>query len=116
MRCRTAVVSLAMLVVSANVAPVKAQSTTRGDGPIYITGEVTRPGIYPMPQPFRVFDAIALAGGFLDADAAARDEIVVVREKREIKFNWDEFRNGRNLDQNIVLKDWDIVIVRHRAG
>ncbi|HEY3825927.1 MAG TPA: hypothetical protein VGL82_15285 [Bryobacteraceae bacterium] len=64
----------------------------------------------------RIFDAIAYSGGFRNPDTATEEEIVVVRNKQEIPFNWDEFRSGRNLDQNIVLKVWDIIYIRPKAN
>lgn len=37
---------------------------------VYICGEVVNPGVYPMPEGGRVFQAVELAGGFTDAAAA----------------------------------------------
>jgi polysaccharide export outer membrane protein len=51
--------------------------------PIYMTGQVTKPGGYPFTPGLTVRKAISLAGGF--AERANRDRITVVREEDEKK-------------------------------
>lgn len=45
---------------------------------IFVTGEVARPGVYPLRGRMSVLQAIALAGGF--SDFADQDGIIVIRE------------------------------------
>jgi protein involved in polysaccharide export with SLBB domain len=76
-----------------------------------IAGEVRRPGIYPMKTSLRIFDALALVGGFLYPDTAHLTKIVVVRGGRQIKFDWSKFCAGTGLEQNIFLEDLDEIRV-----
>jgi polysaccharide export outer membrane protein len=77
----------------------------------YISGEINRPGAYPLPVPVRVFDAITLAGGF--RDFANKKNIVVIRDNgtKRFKFNYNDIVKGKKLDQNILLQDGDQIIV-----
>ena len=76
-----------------------------------IVGEVKHPGVYPMKTPLRIFDAVAQARGFLDPANAYKTSIIVVRGDRQIRFNWNQFRDGKDLEQNIFLRDGDEVRV-----
>jgi len=79
---------------------------------ITILGEVKRPGIYPTRLlPLRIFDAVAMVGGFSDPATAYKTSIVVIRGDRKIRFNWNQFRDGKDLEQNIFLRDGDEVRV-----
>ena len=76
-----------------------------------IVGNVARPGIYPLALPTRIFDAIAAAGGFRDPRHARDEDIVVFRGDKQLKFNWNEFSEGRDIYQNLLLNDEDCLIV-----
>ena len=80
---------------------------------VFITGTVERPGTFPLMQTTTVLQLIALAGGLREfADASG---IVVVRHDNgnqvTFRFNYNDVKNRRNLDQNIALKPGDTVIV-----
>jgi polysaccharide export outer membrane protein len=76
----------------------------------YITGEVNRPGTFPLVVPIRVFDAVNNAGGF--RDFANQKDIVIVRGNQRIKFNYKEVVKGKKLDQNIFLENGDTILVK----
>lgn len=80
---------------------------------VYITGQVARPGPYPMLSSMTVLQLIATAGGLLEY--ADRKRIMVVRAEGEVPtvftFNHEDFVNRRNLRQNILLKPGDTVVV-----
>ena len=80
---------------------------------VYITGQVTRPGPYPMLSQTTVLQLIATAGGLLEY--ADRKRIMIVRTEGDVStvftFNHDDFVNRRNLRQNILLKPGDTVVV-----
>jgi polysaccharide export outer membrane protein len=80
----------------------------------YVLGEVTRPGAYPLTGRVTVLQGLALAGGF--REFAKTDNIVVIRQRRDGEqiqaVNYDELKNGRNLDQNVVLRPGDTIVVR----
>jgi polysaccharide export outer membrane protein len=80
---------------------------------VFITGEVTRPGPYPLNGPTNVLQLLALAGGL--KEYADSRKIVVVRtengQPRSFPFNYKEVTAGRALTQNIELKPGDTVVV-----
>jgi polysaccharide export outer membrane protein len=80
---------------------------------VYITGNVAKPSTYALADGMTVLQLIAVGGGLLEfADAK---NIVVVRkdEGRDVffKFNYKDVSRQKKLDQNIVLKPGDTVIV-----
>lgn len=74
-----------------------------------ITGEVYRPGPYPLIVKTKVFEALSNAGGF--KDFANPKKIVIIRGKERLKFNYDEVLKGKKLEQNIYLEPGDIINV-----
>ena len=76
----------------------------------YISGEVNRPGQYPLVTPVTVFAALNAAGGF--RDFANRKGIVIIRGEQRIKFNYEEVLKGKNLKQNILVENDDTIIVK----
>ncbi len=85
----------------------------------FITGQVARPGAYPIGTRMTVVQFIALAGGL--TEYAKPKEIVIVRDlpgekgspggRQTFRFNYDAFQKLKNLDSNIELKPGDTVIV-----
>ncbi|HVX67943.1 MAG TPA: polysaccharide biosynthesis/export family protein [Bryobacteraceae bacterium] len=75
----------------------------------YLSGEVNRPGAYPLAQRVTVFEALTMAGGF--REFAGKKKIVVIRGTQRFKFNWNEVVKGKNLAQNIPLENGDHIIV-----
>ena len=82
---------------------------------IYVLGEVSKPGRYPLKSKTTLLQAITLASGL--TPVAARNKIVVFRFGRDgepltkIKASYDDIvlRDGTN--QNIELKPGDTVVV-----
>jgi polysaccharide biosynthesis/export protein len=75
-----------------------------------VTGEVNKPGRFPLLTETRVFEAINETGGF--KDFANRKKIIIARGAKRLKFNYDEVKKGKNLDQNIVLQNGDTIIIQ----
>lgn len=75
----------------------------------FITGEVNRGGQYPLATPITIFDALNGAGGF--RDFANKKNITIVRGPRRIRFNYEEVRKGKKLEQNIFVENGDTIIV-----
>lgn len=82
---------------------------------IYVTGEVTRPGKYPLRNDTTIIQAITLAGGF--TQWANKDSIVIIRkspmnpEGNRFTVRYSDIVTGKNMKANILLKAGDTVIV-----
>jgi polysaccharide export outer membrane protein len=75
----------------------------------HITGEVNRPGTYPLVVPTTVLEALTNAGGF--REFANKKKITVLREGKILKFNYNDVVKGKNMDQNITLENGDYIVV-----
>jgi len=80
---------------------------------IYTIGKLTRPGPYPLAPGMTVMQALSAAGGF--AEWADPKNILIVRREEgketQLRFNYKEFTSGENLQQNILLKPGDTLVV-----
>lgn len=80
---------------------------------IYVLGEVVRPGVFELKGPVTVVQAIAMAGGF--TPFASRGKIIIfnpsVNRGQHRLFNYRSFINRKEIDQNIVLRPGDTVLV-----
>jgi polysaccharide export outer membrane protein len=80
---------------------------------VFITGQVGRPGPYPLTGPTTVLQLIAVAGGV--AEYADKKNIVIYRTEngREVsyRFNYADVAKRKNLQQNIELKPGDTILV-----
>jgi polysaccharide export outer membrane protein len=80
---------------------------------IYVLGKVNRPGVYPFNKSIDVVQALSLAGG--TSKFAAINDIKILRridgEQQTYKFRYSDVERGRSLDQNIVLRSGDVVVV-----
>jgi len=75
----------------------------------YIQGEINKPGAYPLVIDTTVLEALVNAGGF--RDFANTKKIVVLRNGVRLKFNYREVTKGKSMEQNILLKPGDQIIV-----
>jgi polysaccharide export outer membrane protein len=80
---------------------------------VYITGEVAKPGPYPLGGPTTVLQLITTAGGV--REYADEKNISIIRtengKQSRLRFNYDEVKNGKNLQQNVLLRPGDQIIV-----
>ena len=82
---------------------------------IYLTGEITRPGKYPLRSETTLTQAIAMAGGF--TQWANQDKIIVIRkspmnpEGNRVIIKYSDIVSGKNMKANILLKAGDTIIV-----
>jgi len=86
--------------------------------PVFVTGEVARPGRYEMQEPTDVLQAIALAGGL--TPFAAEKRIVVRRkisggQEELVEFNYRAYTGGDDTSGNFRLKPGDVVVVPERG-
>ena len=79
----------------------------------YIIGKINQPGTYPLSYNMTVLQALSVAGGL--AEWADKDSIRIIRRSGEkkaiLKFDYDRAISGKNLEQNILLKPNDTIIV-----
>lgn len=80
---------------------------------VSITGEVVRPGAYPLLVPTTILQLITNAGGL--GQFANKKGIFVLRtvdsKQQRIPFNYSHFMKGENPEQNILLHPGDTVVV-----
>lgn len=82
---------------------------------IYVLGEVSKPGKYPLKSKTTLLQAITLASGF--TVAAARNKIVVFRfgdqggKDIKIKASYDDIIMRDDSPQNVQLKPGDTIVV-----
>jgi polysaccharide export outer membrane protein len=94
-----------------NVTVVVRQINSRK---VYVTGEVGRPGVYPLNGQMTVLQLLALAGGL--REYADSKNILVVRAENgrriHFTFNYEDVSRGRRLTQNLELRPGDTIVVR----
>ena len=80
---------------------------------IFIIGRVNKPGEFVVGRFIDVIQALTLAGGL--TPFADDDNIRILRKEdgkeTVIMFDYADVKKGRNLDQNIMLKSGDVIIV-----
>jgi polysaccharide biosynthesis/export protein len=80
---------------------------------VYILGEVTRPGAYPLLPGMTVLQALSSAGGF--TQFANEKKMYVLRRvngnQEKYFFNYKDVLNGKRAEQNIALKAGDTIVV-----
>jgi polysaccharide export outer membrane protein len=80
---------------------------------VFITGEVAKPGAYPLTGPHTVLQLIAVAGGL--TEYAQGEKITLMRNEtgrtRVLRFDYKKVSKGIKLDQNVQLQPGDTVVV-----
>ena len=79
----------------------------------YVIGKVNRPGEFPINMDTNVMQILSMAGGL--NPFASEGSINILRQQKnslmKIPFDYKEVQKGKNLDQNIILKRGDVVVV-----
>jgi polysaccharide export outer membrane protein len=80
---------------------------------VYILGEASRPGAYPLLPGMNVLQALSSAGGF--TIFANTKKIYVLRQEggkqEKFPFNYKDVVHGKHAEENIALKAGDQIIV-----
>jgi polysaccharide export outer membrane protein len=81
---------------------------------VYVIGQVNRPGEFTMNRATDVMQAISIAGG--PTAFADLDQVKILRRGEEgsqvaIPFRYGDVAKGQKLDQNILLRAGDTVVV-----
>jgi polysaccharide biosynthesis/export protein len=80
---------------------------------VTVVGQVSKPGQYPLGSPTTVLNMLARAGGLTEF-AKAKDIKIQRMENGKARlflFNYKNVINGKDLQQNILLKRGDTVMV-----
>ncbi len=84
-----------------------------GGNHVYVLGKVNKPGEFQFVTPVDVMQALSLAGGA--TPYAAVNDIVILRREggREsvLQFHYADVARGKELQQNIILRSGDTVVV-----
>jgi polysaccharide biosynthesis/export protein len=80
---------------------------------VFITGNVMKPGTYPLNSDMNVLQLIALAGGLQEYADAKNIVVMRTEEGRQVshKFNYKDVVKQKHVEQNILLKTGDTVVV-----
>ncbi len=80
---------------------------------VYVIGKVNRPGELQITRNVDVMQALSMAGG--TSTYASLNKIKILRRNSTgltaIPFEYGDVEKGENLDQNIILKAGDVVVV-----
>jgi polysaccharide biosynthesis/export protein len=80
---------------------------------VFVMGQVNKPGPFPLNDSMTVLQMLATAGGLMEY--AKGNKITVMRteqgQTKSFKFNYNDVRDGKNLQQNIVLRPGDTIVV-----
>ena len=93
-------------IVSVGVAEAKSSR-------VFVVGQVSGPGEFPLTGPMRFLQALALAGG--PSEFAHLDRILIIREGpgslRVIRVNYKKLEDGSEIEQNVLLRPGDTILV-----
>jgi polysaccharide export outer membrane protein len=80
---------------------------------IYVIGQVKTAGSYVMNPQLTIMQALSLAGG--TTPFAKGNDILILRssqgQQQTLRFRMDDVVSGRSVEQNVLLKSGDVVIV-----
>jgi polysaccharide export outer membrane protein len=80
---------------------------------VYLTGDVAKPGSYPLLTPMTIMQLIATAGGLRFSKGK---HIYILRTENgrqtRYRFNYQDYLRGRNGAQDIALRSGDSVVVQ----
>jgi polysaccharide biosynthesis/export protein len=100
-------------ITDASVTVVVRQMNSRK---VFITGEVAKPGGYPLTSSMTVMQLIAVAGGLNEFAQGKSISIMRVEagQTKTFTFDYKNVANGKKPGQNIVLRPGDTVVVPER--
>lgn len=80
---------------------------------IYVMGQVNEPGEFVAARPLDVIQALSMAGGM--TEYASQNKIKILRRENgkqiAIPFRYGDVEKGKKLEQNIILRGGDIIVV-----
>src|SRR6266513_1886856 len=80
---------------------------------IYLSGEVLRPGAYPLLPNMTVLQALSTSGGFTQFARVKNIYVLRIEDGKQVKlpFNYKDAVNGKKPEQNVLLQPGDVIVV-----
>ncbi len=80
---------------------------------VYITGEVTKAGAFPLLPNMTVLQALSSAGGFTQFARTKAIYVLRTENGKQVKhpFNYKDVVKGNHEEQNILLLPGDVIVV-----
>jgi polysaccharide biosynthesis/export protein len=80
---------------------------------VYVTGEVTRPGTFPLLPGMTVLQALTTSGGFTPFARVKSIYVLRTENGKQVKhpFNYKQAVNGKRPEENILLEPGDVIVV-----
>ena len=80
---------------------------------IYILGEVTRAGAYPLLPGMTILQGLSSAGGFTQFANLKKIYMFRMENGKQVKypFNYKDVISGKQPDENVVMKAGDTIVV-----
>jgi polysaccharide biosynthesis/export protein len=87
--------------------------TTINSQRVYLLGEVTRPGAFPMIPGMTVLQAVSSGGGFTQFARTKNIYVLRMENGKQVKypFNYKEVISGKKPEQDILLKAGDTIVI-----
>lgn len=80
---------------------------------VYVTGEVTRPGAFPLLPNMSALQALTSAGGFTQFAKTKNIYVLRTEDGKQVKhpFNYKDVISGKKPEENIELEPGDTIVV-----
>jgi polysaccharide biosynthesis/export protein len=80
---------------------------------IFVNGEVTKPGAFPLLPNMTVLQALSSSGGFTQFARMKNIYVLRMENGKQVKhpFNYKDAISGKHPEQNILLEGGDIIVV-----
>src|SRR5579863_2240016 len=78
---------------------------------VYITGEVQRPGAYPLVDTMNVVQLVSRSGGLTDFARSKQVYVLRAGSGARVKVDYRRLLKGQSPEQNVALTPGDTVVV-----
>ena len=80
---------------------------------VYVTGEVTKPGAFPLQSGMTVLQGLTSSGGFTQFAKIKGIYVLRTEDGKQVKhpFNYKDVVSGKHPELNIVLQPGDVIVV-----
>jgi len=80
---------------------------------VYVTGEVSRPGAYPLLPNMTILQGLTSAGGFTQFARTKNTYVLRTENGKQVKhpFNYNDVVRGKHPEDNIMLQPGDTIVV-----